>query len=57
MNTESSIILVKAFNEMMAKYNLGNSGINFIEVRNFETYIISQNIDIHQVNAFLALQK
>ncbi len=44
------LILVKAFNEMLEKYNDRIEGINYIDIRDFQDYIESQNINIEEFN-------
>jgi len=51
------ITLVKALNELIAKYNDKVEGVNFVDIRNFEQYILSQGVNLEEVNAFLNLSK
>lgn len=54
---QTHLILVKALNELIEQYNNKAEGINFIDVRNFENYIVAQGIIIAEVNEFLNIQK
>ncbi|MES2287294.1 MAG: hypothetical protein V4547_16500 [Bacteroidota bacterium] len=47
------VILVKALNEMISGYNNKVEGINFTDVRDFESYIRNQGVNIEEVNKFI----
>jgi len=50
------IVLVKALNELVSRYDNLEDGINYIDIRDFENYIISQGADIEIVNEFINKQ-
>jgi len=43
-------ILIEAFEKMVDQYNNKIEGINYIDLRDFQDYIESQNIDIEEFN-------
>jgi len=47
------VTLVKTLNDLVSRYNNNEKGINYIDLRNLDEYIVSQGIVIKEVNQFI----
>ncbi len=50
-----AITLVKTLNDLATRYNNGEPGINFFDIRNLEQYISDEGINLNEVNDYLGV--
>lgn len=56
LTTKTQIDLVKVLNTMVQRYNYGEEGLNFVEVRDFQNYLeIENNINLAEINRLINL--
>lgn len=49
--------LVKTLADLITGYNLHKEGINYIDIRNLETYIVSQGVSYDEIHQYLKIHE
>jgi len=49
----SKKILIESFKKMVDAYNNKEKGINYVDIRNFEQYVLSNGITMKQLKDFV----